>query len=262
MKTFITSINQKLYESYGKKFIDTWIKHAQNDIKLIICFEGDISTEINNYSSERLIIININTDKQASFLKKFSKFNEARRIKLFKNAMDNTTLKYSYNYRFDAIRFSFKIFSFIKYFELKLINSDFAWIHADIVCLKDFDSYKLKSIFPDDEQLASYLGRINFPRPNPYSECGFLGYNFKHPKCNDFINDMYRLYESGDLFTLLEWHDCMVFDNIRSKYEDTGIYFKNLSAHLPEADHPFMKTELANYFDHLKGPERKKIGHS
>ena len=73
---------------------------------------------------------------------------------------------------------------------------------------------------------------------------------------------MYRLYESGDLFTLLEWHDCMVFDNIRSKYEDTGIYFKNLSAHLPEADHPFMKTELANYFDHLKGPERKKIGHS
>ena len=84
MKTFITSINQKLYESYGKKFIDTWIKHAQNDIKLIICFEGDISTEINNYSSERLIFININTDKQALFLKKFSKFNEVRRIKLFK----------------------------------------------------------------------------------------------------------------------------------------------------------------------------------
>jgi hypothetical protein len=46
MKTFITSINEKLYRSYGARFIDTWKQHARDDIKLIVCFEGDIPDEI------------------------------------------------------------------------------------------------------------------------------------------------------------------------------------------------------------------------
>jgi hypothetical protein len=70
------------------------------------------------------------------------------------------------------------------------------------------------------------------------------------------------MYENGELFKLKEWHDCMVFDHVRTQYEKNGIKFSNLSAHLLEAEHPFMLTELAIYFDHLKGPQRKKIGHS
>jgi len=262
MKSFITSINEKLYHLYGKRFIETWKTNSQSDIKLIVCFEGDIPSEIMHHSNEKLTFVNISSSKQIRFLKKFGKFKEARGIQFLQNPSDAKTLKYGYNYRYDAIRFSFKIFSFVKCLEMNLINSDFAWIDADIVCLKEFDSNSLNSIFPDANQLASYLGRKNFPQPNPYSECGFIGYNYKHEKCIDFIEDMYSVYENGDLFILDEWHDCMVFDHIRSKYENLNIDFKNLSINLPQADHPFMQTELATYFDHLKGPERKKVGHS
>lgn len=262
MKTFITSINKKLYDIYGKKFIETWKINAKSDIKLIICFEGEIPDEIMHLSNDKIIILNISSIKQISFLKKFGKFSEARGIRFSQNPLDKKILKYSYNYRFDAIRFSFKIFSFIKCLEMNLINSDFAWIDADMVCLKEFDSNSLKSIFPEGNQLASYLGRKYFPQPNPYSECGFIGYNYNHKNCIDFINDIFNIYENGDLFLLNEWHDCMVFDHIRSKYESLNVEFKNLSINLPQADHPFMQTELATYFDHLKGPERKKVGHS
>lgn len=262
MKTFITSINEKLYRSYGARFIDTWKQHARDDIKLIVCFEGDLPDEIFRKSSEKVSIISINSNEQNRFLNKFGHLNEAKGIRLYKNLIDPKSLNFKYNYRFDAIRFSFKIFSYIKCFEMNLIKSDFAWIDSDVVCLRDFDSLDLKGIFPENNQLASYLGRMKFPQPNPYSECGFVAYNFNHPMCKKFIDDMYGYYENGELFTLPEWHDCMVFDSIRIKYQNLKVDFKNLSAHIPDADHPFMQTELALYFDHLKGPERKIKGHS
>jgi hypothetical protein len=41
-----------------------------------------------------------------------------------------------------------------------------------------------------------------------------------------------------------------------------NVEFKNLSAHLSDTAHPFIETELGTYFDHLKGPQRKSLGHS
>jgi hypothetical protein len=262
MKTFITSFNEKLYNSYGKKFIQSWKEHAQQDVKLIVCFEGEISDEIIRHTQDNLTIIGINTQKQSIFFNKFGRLNEARGIRLAKNPLDPKTLNFNYNYRFDAIRFSFKIFSFVKCMELNLINTDFAWLDADVVCLKDFDSDDMNNFFPAENQLASYLGRSKYPLPNPYSECGFVGYNYYHPKCLEFIDSMYKLYENGDIFSLKEWHDCMVFDHVRNINESLGVEFKNLSAEFLDSDHPFMLTGLSHFFDHLKGPERKKIGHS
>ncbi len=262
MKTFVTSFNKKLYDSYGKNFINSWKANASDDIKLIICFEGELFSELMNFEDVNLKIINIASSKQENFLNKFAKLNEARGIRLFKNSENLKVLNYNYNYRFDAIRFSFKIFSLTKAIDLNLINSNFAWIDSDIICLNKFNSAILNGVFPADNELASYLGRSKFPLPNPYSECGFVGYNYHHPQCFEFIESMYNLYENGDIFSLPEWHDCMAFDFVRNKYQNLACNFKNLSANFHQSEHPFMDSELGAFFDHLKGPERKKIGHS
>lgn len=262
MKTFVTSINKDLYKSYGKKFIEGWSINAHADTSLVVCFEGDIPEEVLRHNKENILITGIESDKQKKFLAKFGKLIEARGIKFSVNPMDAKSLRYSYNYRYDAIRFSFKIFAFIRCIELGLIVNDFAWIDADVVCLKKFNSNDMNIFFPNEDQLASYLGRSNFPQPNPYSECGFVGYNYSHPLCLEFIHEMHKLYENGDIFELKEWHDCMVFDHIRSIKQSLGVQFKNLSAEFSDADHPFSVTGLSEYFDHLKGPKRKKIGHS
>lgn len=261
MKTFITSINAKLFDSYGRRFIETWRENAAKDVNLIICFEGDISEEVVSFSHDNVLIINIDTSRQIDYLNKFGNFIEARGVRLFKNPTDSKSLKFEYNFRYDAIRFSFKIFSFIKCLELNLIKSDFAWIDADMVCLKSFNSKILNNVFPENNQLASYLGRNSYPRPNAYTECGFLGFNYSHPKCIEFIEDIYKMYATGDVFKLKEWHDCMVFDSVRTRYESMSVEFKNLSAHLSDTAHPFIETELGTYFDHLKG-RRKILGHS
>ena len=49
---------------------------------------------------------------------------------------------------------------------------------------------------------------------------------------------------------------------LRIEFEGSGIQFKNISGAASSTDHPFINTDLGIYFDHLKGPERKRIGQS
>ena len=143
-----------------------------------------------------------------------------------------------------------------------LVNDDFGWLDSDIICKRNFSAADLKQFFPEPNSIASYLGRNNFPKPNAYSECGFVGYNYLNASTTEFILDFINFYMNGDIFTLKEWHDCFVFDHLRHKYESQGGLFKNLSEDLINEDHPFVLTGLGNYFDHLKGPERKIRGYS
>ena len=261
MKTFITSMNAKLYESYGKRFMEGWSLHSADDVSLIICFEDHLPSNLSKNLYRNIKIINLESELSKMYVEKFGKFHQARGIVF--NQDNSKKITAIYNYRFDAIRFSFKIFSIYKCIELQLIHNNFAWIDSDIVCLKDFQSADFDSFFPDSNQLASYLGRESFPQPNPYSECGFIGYNFHHKDWQNFIQEMLNLYMSGDLFMLPEWHDCMVFDHIRKIYtSQNNISFKNISENLLNCDHPFNQVGLSQFFDHLKGPERKARGYS
>lgn len=258
MKTFVTSMNAKLFNQYGSQFLLGWEAMAAPDVELIVCFEGPLDQLNSNvHMGRRYRVIPIDSEIQQFFLKKFGGLAEMRGFQ-YKNPKKGVPLNVGYNYRFDAIRFSFKIFSFFKCMEMNLLKNDFAWIDADIVCKQPFSSADLQEFFPEVDQLASYLGRKSFPMPNPYSECGFVGYNYKHPKCINFISEMLDMYLSGNLLMLKEWHDCMVFDYMRKNFEVThDVKFKDLAAYVPFSNSPFSETRLSLYFDHLKGPVRK-----
>ena len=96
------------------------------------------------------------------------------------------------------ICFSYKVFA-INY-SLKYIgNEDFLiWTDADLRCKKDFSSDDLIQFMPEENQLMSYLGRTEFPPERPYSECGFLGFNIKHPHFKDFLGRMVEIYTLKD----------------------------------------------------------------
>lgn len=258
MKTFITSLNIKLFNEYGRNFLQGWEANAASDVELIVCFEGDLNELDSKFlSGDRYRIITIESEVQQFFINKFGKLREMNGIQIL-TSHDKKSHSIRYNYRFDAIRFSFKIFALFKCMEMNFLKNDFAWIDADIVCKRPFNSADLQEFFPTGDQLASYLGRKTFPGPNPYSECGFVGYNYTHPLCNNFITEMLKMYIDGNLLLLKEWHDCMVFDYVRANFSiNNGVAFKDLVADLPESPDPFSESRLSVYFDHLKGPVRK-----
>lgn len=251
-------MNQRLYDLYGKRFINEFALNADKKIKLFIIFEGKVPSEILNLSSN-IFSIPLLSEKHNHFIKFYGKLYEARGIKVHifqENGQQKINVRS--DYKFDAIRFSFKPFAI--YQSLEYIPKDLQyliWTDADLRCKTKFFSDDLLTFLPDQNQLMSYLGR-----KNNYSECGFLGFNLNHPEFNNYINRVIDIYTSGEIFSLEEWHDSWIWDVVRKEFEVNKFSFKNISGKGFDHYHPFINSGLEKYFDHLKGPNRKKEGQS
>lgn len=263
MLTLITSMNERLFVDYGKRFLESWIKHAGLNVRLVVCAEGKISDIAPLIDGKKIIACSLESRAQKSFQDRYRHFFQASGLVPVRVSLEEKIYKFQYNYRFDAIRFSFKAFSYHRVLNELALGTEFVgWIDSDVVCLTDFDLSKLVEVLPGSNQIASYLGRTAFPQPVPYSECGFVAFNYRREAARDFINDFISAYESGEIFLNPEWHDCVAFDVLRNRYESDGHEFRNLSGEFSGEEHPFVKCVLGNYFDHLKGPQRKIRGRS
>ncbi len=262
MISLITSINNLLYEKYGGRFINEFITHSSDDINLVVVFEGQIPNEFP--ISSKVIVVPFISPPYDKFLLFFGKLYEARGLYITEINTDNGQqgINLEWDFRFDAFRFCFKIFS-LQIALPKVKTSDFfAWIDADLRCVSDFSKSDLTPFMPGHDEIMSYLGRNKFPPNNPYSECGFLGFNPRHPQTFNFLNRMEELYTSGELFAQKEWHDSWLWDVVRKEFQLKGHLFKNLSQNIPDVEHPFNNCGLGQFFDHLKGPTRKELGRS
>jgi len=94
-----------------------------------------------------------------------------------------------------------------------------------------------------------------------YSECGFLGFNMKHPEIQNYAKEMIRMYNSDDIYKLIECHDSFIWDHVRVKFElEKGVKNNNIGDH--KKAHVQARSVLGMYYDHTKGPSRKNAGFS
>jgi len=263
---FITSMNQKIFEAYGERFLDEFEEQAGSDISLINVFEGIQPMQLNrNYLKIKTIDFDCEIHKK--FVSYFGHFYQARGFTI-SHQINPSTKKFDFqigvDYKFDAVRFSFKVFAINQVMKNFKSNNYFVWTDADLRCLKKFNENDLIKFMPEQDQLMSYLGRTFRLRPTdePYSECGFLGFNTKNEMLKKFISRMIEVYSTGEIFSMKQWHDSWIWDRIREEFENDNYLFKNISGEFENTHHPFVNTGLGEYFDHLKGPKRKVQGHS
>lgn len=48
MLTFISSMNLKLFDEYGKRFLESWKKYVKNEVELLIFFKVRESKKFKN----------------------------------------------------------------------------------------------------------------------------------------------------------------------------------------------------------------------
>lgn len=253
----VTSFNQQLYDSYAKVMTEEFSQYSDGSVKLAVIFEGEKFPSMTPLKNVEYVLFN--SELHQSFLNKFGNLYEARGFRI--NFLEKNEIQIYHDYKFDAVRFSFKIFSLLQAIDVFNPKKHFAWLDADIRCIKSFCCSDLSRFFPGDLEVMSYLGR-NFPAVDPYSECGFLGFNRKHPLTSSFLSRVSEVYLSGEIFSHRQWHDSWIWDQVRLDFEDKGIKFKNISGAAYVTHHPFINCELGRYFDHLKGPQRKQLGQS
>lgn len=255
---FVTSMNQKIYEDYGKRYIEEFSNNADTDINLYVVFEKNFPGDIGSLK-KNIFIVPFANPSHNQFIEYFGKLYEAAGIKInVFNDMGQKKINIKNDYRYNAIKFSFKPFSIHQIINYLPSNLDYLiWTDADLRCKKLFYQKDLLQFLPQENELISYLGRKYI-----YSECGFMGFNLKHSKTLNFISDTIHIYCSGKIFSFDEWHDCFTFDFLRNEYESQDLKFRNISGKGYEVDHPFVNSGLEEFFDHLKGDERKSRGNS
>ena len=257
---FVSTMNKNLYDQYGKRFIQEFAKFASNDLKLFIIFEGDYPEEILNLK-KNIFVIPFLSQKHQLFIKYFGKLYEANGLKLRQiNENGKQKINISNDYHFNSVKFSFKPFSIHQVLNYIPEGLDYLiWTDADLRCKKEFGINSLTKFLPEHEYLMSYLGR----KKPWYSECGFIAFNLNHKDFINYIERVINIYTSGEIFSLEQWHDSWIWDHVRYEFEENNkTNFKNISGKGYELEHPFINCGLEEFFDHLKGPQRKKEGQS
>ena len=179
-----TSWHPTGYKKYGKAFIEGYNNCWPKEVPLTIYAE-DHTPETNNP--------NITVLDQRRTLPDLKQFQERHKDNPHAHGWNKDKSKKSFLW--DASRFANKVFALWHF--AKTCGTDiFIWCDGDVRTHTSIPLDFLQSLAPSENQLATYLGRKTWP------ECGWMMFNTKHPKFNEFIEQWRWIYESDDIFNL------------------------------------------------------------
>ena len=228
----VTTLNNKLYKQYGYKFFETYNWPF---------YLAVYSEDMNGIPHTNHIVRSI--------------FDEVPDCEEF--VIRNKTKPVNPNpdgFLQDAVRFCYKVYAYTDMILNNEDNDGLICIDADSVFYKPIDVDWIKKHIHRDDCMMSYLGRGKH-----YSECGFLYFNLKHPKVKKYAKDMQNMYNTDEIYKLVECHDSYVWDFVRKKYESPLIQVKNHNIGDGKPGQVQARSILGSVYDHIKGPKRKKL---
>ena len=265
----ITSYKPGTWNEFAKRGIDSMAEQFPKEIDIVLYCEEPQPKNVNT----RIKCIDLNTAEPELFnFKNKHKNDPVANGKLqqieggIRRSPELQTLggqdKNKESFLWDAVRFANKVFCIVNAVRNSAEYDYVLWLDADTFTFRPVPMDFFENILPADTMLT-YLGREN-PILNDggvYPECGFVGYNLRHPEIQNFVNDWEQLYITDDVFKLLEWHDSFIFWHLNKKYKkEKNIKVNNIGKGV-KGHHVFINSELGLYMDHMKG-KRKQAGTS
>jgi len=244
----VTTFHKAGYESYGKRMINTFLQNWPKEVELWVYIE-DVS--VDEREDGRLFVL-----RESNELEKFvAQWKDVPKANGDISSVPRlASRKDSHKpFKWQAIRFAHKVYAIFDC--AKRSNADvLMWMDADTVCHSPITLDKIEELVPDVD--LCYLGR-----QGKYSECGLYAMDLRSPGTQSFLKEFQRMYDDAEngIFTLDEWHDSYVFDDVRLRTKPKEY---NWSAGIIRGEgHPLINCEWGAYLDHLKG-DRKSSGKS
>lgn len=262
--TVVTTFHPEGYSKYGKRFIESFAKHVDKRIKLVVYAE-DVTPE--NPDPNRIEIVNA---KQA--LPKLNVFKERWKNDPKANGdisadpVRSRRKDSDKKFKWDAVRFANKTYAVFDACE-RAKKDWVVWMDADTVVHNNWSYEEFLECLPKTSWIT-YVGRGKGSQTWP--ECGFYGLNLNDAVCREFLEEFEQMYEHAEqgIFTLDEWHDSFIFGHILEGMKRTAPNVLDYSAemYLKEArtgggGHPLINSKLGAWIDHMKG-DRKSLGRS
>lgn len=250
--TIVTSFHPAGLARYGQRMIDTFDRHWPRRVPLLVYAEDCVP----QMPSDRVTVLDLHATSPD--LVAFKQRHSNNPVANGTIAKDTSVPFKDNHFKWDAVRFSNKVFAVIH--AATTVATDWMiWLDADTLTFRDVPEDFLDSIC-DNSAMACYLGR----QEKYHSECGWVAYNLRHPQLLPFMSAWRDLYVKDQLFSLREYHDSFLFDELRRRFQAQGTHFHNMTPVLGKKGpgHPFIASELGRYMDHLKGDTRKDLGRS
>lgn len=161
------------------------------------------------------------------------------------------------DYRKQAVRFCHKVFA-IKY-ALDAVNKAKAagelgvprhliWLDADVLTTRKVTIDDIEKCLPKEGDAVSYMGRKDWD----HSECGWLAFDLEMGGAA-VIDYMMECYKQDSLFTLEQWHDSFIFDEVtKHSVKKTNLTPNAIGMEV------WPQSPMASWSRHYKGPIAKQ----
>lgn len=240
--TFVTTFTKAIYEDVAHKLVSSFEEKWPRRFELLALSEG---CNVHCPSAR------VKTGELAVTANGLQEFKKRHRF----NPGANGHFGKLYNYVFDCVKWSHKVFAVevaAEYTDAELL----IYIDSDIYTFATVPDDFLSSVLPDSADIAF------MPRRKMYSECSFVVYRLRNPYVRQFIFEHADAYRSDRIFQLPGWTDCHIFDALVSAYQaQARLTFHNINSGIPDSMHPFINGPLGAFMDHMKGA-RKETGKS
>jgi hypothetical protein len=258
MITALTTFHKPGLDLYGQRFIDSFARHVDKKIKLLVYAENCSPV---NPDNEQIIIVDAKQlNKLNQFKARWSNVPKANGKCPFPEKRPRDHHK---EFKWDAVRFANKVYAVFDAVE-RSTTPWTVWIDADTYVHSPVSFEQFQSLLPNDKWIT-FVGRGKGSQTWP--ECGFYGLNTHNETCKKFLKEFERMYEDADngIFKLDEWHDSFVFGKILNQltpidknFLDYSSNIYNKTAKTGGGGHPLINSVLGNYFDHMKGARKTK----
>ena len=259
----VTTFHKAGYEQYGKRMITSFLQNWPADIKLYVYAEDCEVVE----KAPNLIVKDLHrsSPELVAFKQRWKNVPKANGD-VSNDPVRSKRKDSGKGFKWHAIRFAHKVYSIFQC--AKECDTEWLmWMDADTYCHSPIDIRKLNYFLPGKQELC-YLGRRG-----KYSECGLYAMHMTSNNAKEFLKEFQRVYDdaegNGGIFSMAEWHDSFVFDEVRKRFpnmkqHDWAATLQDLRPRPGMSageGHPLINCEWGAHLDHLKGG-RKQLGHS
>jgi len=252
----VTTFNADGYHRYASRMIDTFLAHWPKTVTLTVYAEGCQVTQ----TAHNLRVLDFDSALPAAMAFKQRWQHDARATgNLATGPADRRGKQPGIGFKWDAVRFCHKVYAVCDHAR-QHPDAVTIWMDADMVCHAPVTESVLSEMIPSGTAVA-YLGR-----GKKYSECGLYALDMRDPITKHFVTLFQNAYDEAEfgIFTMSEWHDSFVFDELRRRIAETNPRWQQLdwSQGLVDGEgHPLINSRWGDYLDHLKG-DRKTLGRS
>lgn len=223
----VTTLNTKLMNDYGHSTVGTWSAFTQR--RLVVVVNPEDVEPFQQQLGDKYCVIPFSNDSLLHMAK----------IRAREEELDH----HRNDYRWQAARFSWKVFAMEEAYKAFPDEDPVTWLDADSVLKAGFDQW-LSALF-SPEHAVSFLGRAH---KQLHAETGLI--NFKGDLGRVMFERVLAIYKSLELFDYNEWTDSYIYTSVLQFNKHCFDICKHRGV---RSSNPLYELDRGRHILHLKG---------